>query len=218
MKNKTDLDIHHCVKDNAVSPVIGVMLMLVVTIVIAAVIASFATGLISGGSEEAPTTVLDVSLYRGNMKSAVIDSLSGDQLDTEDLLITVAYTLPEKYAGKNLPNGGKTIMHSIDGGLEPIPENDIKTDLNVSGTLYPFVHQTTNNDAEVSKRVVSETKFGEATLVSGSRLVFDLNYFAGFDLGQTNTYGINGLSKFRVTIVHKPSGTVIYDKDVRISS
>ena len=34
--------------DSAVSPVIGVMLMLVVTIIIAAVVSSFAGGLVSG--------------------------------------------------------------------------------------------------------------------------------------------------------------------------
>jgi len=40
-------------KDNAVSPVVGVMLMLVVTIILAAVVASFAGG-ISGNAETTP--------------------------------------------------------------------------------------------------------------------------------------------------------------------
>ena len=46
--------------EDAVSPVIGVMLLLVVTIVIAAVVAVFASG-VGSEAEPAPTTVLDVS-------------------------------------------------------------------------------------------------------------------------------------------------------------
>lgn len=46
--------------EDAVSPVIGVMLMLVVTIVIAAVVAAFASG-IGSNTEPAPTTVIDVT-------------------------------------------------------------------------------------------------------------------------------------------------------------
>lgn len=45
--------------EDAVSPVIGIMLLLVVTIVIAAVVAVFASG-VGADAEPAPTTVLDV--------------------------------------------------------------------------------------------------------------------------------------------------------------
>ena len=47
-------------KDDAVSPVVGVMLMLVVTIIIAAVVAAFAGGVMTS-QEPAPTAVLDVT-------------------------------------------------------------------------------------------------------------------------------------------------------------
>ena len=49
-------------KDDAVSPVVGVMLMLVVTIIIAAVVAAFASG-VTADVEKAPNTVLDVKIY-----------------------------------------------------------------------------------------------------------------------------------------------------------
>ena len=51
-------------KEDAVSPVIGVMLMLVVTIVIAAVVAAFAGGLATE-TESAPVAVLDADVYEG---------------------------------------------------------------------------------------------------------------------------------------------------------
>ena len=73
-------------KDDAVSPVIGVMLMLVVTIIIAAVVSAFATGL-GGDTEMAPTAALDVTVYsNGNVK---ITSLSGEQLVTKDIDVKI---------------------------------------------------------------------------------------------------------------------------------
>ena len=81
-------------KEDAVSPVIGVMLMLVVTIVIAAVVAAFAGGL-GGDVEMAPTAVLDISAHAkdGDGKNKLkITSLSGDALKTSDISIKVQDT------------------------------------------------------------------------------------------------------------------------------
>lgn len=62
--------------DDAVSPVIGVMLLLVVTIVVAAVVAVFASG-VGTGAEPAPTTVLDVTEIRdGGYSTGVTDTES----------------------------------------------------------------------------------------------------------------------------------------------
>jgi len=73
-------------KEDAVSPVIGVMLMLVVTIVIAAVVAAFAGGL-GSDVEMAPTAALDIDVYAdGKVK---IESLSGEALVTKDISIKV---------------------------------------------------------------------------------------------------------------------------------
>ena len=71
-------------KDDAVSPVIGVMLMLVVTIVIAAVVAAFAGGL-GSDVEMAPTAALDISATSdGKVK---ITSLSGEPLIMNEITI-----------------------------------------------------------------------------------------------------------------------------------
>ena len=73
-------------KEDAVSPVIGVMLMLVVTIVIAAVVAAFAGGL-GSDVEMAPTAALDIDVTSdGKVK---IESLSGEALVTKDISIKV---------------------------------------------------------------------------------------------------------------------------------
>jgi len=51
--------------DDAVSPVIGVMLMLVVTIIIAAIVSSFAGGL-GSSTEAAPTVAFTVDYSRSD--------------------------------------------------------------------------------------------------------------------------------------------------------
>jgi len=73
-------------KEDAVSPVIGVMLMLVVTIVIAAVVAAFAGGL-GSDVEMAPTAALDIDVFsNGKVK---IESLSGETLIKNDIEVKI---------------------------------------------------------------------------------------------------------------------------------
>ena len=69
-------------RDSAVSPVIGVMLMLVVCIIIAAVVSGFAGGL-AGGTGKAPQIALGAKVYNGT--SIMIDHQGGDPLAWENL-------------------------------------------------------------------------------------------------------------------------------------
>ena len=75
-------------KEDAVSPVIGVMLMLVVTIVIAAVVAAFAGGL-GSDVEMAPTAALDFDVYASD-KTVKVEHLSGEILIPNDITIKVS--------------------------------------------------------------------------------------------------------------------------------
>ena len=72
-------------KEDAVSPVIGVMLMLVVTIVIAAVVAAFAGG-IATDTEPTPSVVLSADAYEDKV---MIQSLSGDRLEIDKLSVNI---------------------------------------------------------------------------------------------------------------------------------
>ena len=85
-------------KDDAVSPVIGVMLMLVVTIVIAAVVAAFAGGLATE-TESAPVAVLDADVYAGDAK-LVLRSLSGDALKLDETAVSI-YSINGDLLAKN---------------------------------------------------------------------------------------------------------------------
>ncbi|MBQ3570230.1 MAG: type IV pilin N-terminal domain-containing protein [Methanocorpusculum sp.] len=73
--------------EDAVSPVIGVMLMLVVTIVIAAVVAAFAGGLATE-AEPVPAAVLDADVYAGD-QTLVLRSFSGENLRSDETNVKV---------------------------------------------------------------------------------------------------------------------------------
>ena len=96
-------------KDDAVSPVVGVMLMLVVTVIIAAMVVVFSSGL-AEDVEKAPSAVLDVqyypmlSTYAGGMAyitpSFRLSYLVGDtNLDTGLMTISSSWTVDgERYS------------------------------------------------------------------------------------------------------------------------
>lgn len=76
-------------KDEAVSPVVGVMLMLVVTIIIAAVVSGFAGGLAGGTSKSAQVSIkADYSQSTG----MAISHMGGDVINTLNTKIFVAPT------------------------------------------------------------------------------------------------------------------------------
>lgn len=89
-----------CRTESAVSPVVGVLLMLVVTIIIAAVVSGFAAGL-TGGTSKAPTASLEVHVKATELQGTIssgdyvpaltIRHMSGDVLPTKNLKVTTFF-------------------------------------------------------------------------------------------------------------------------------
>lgn len=195
---------------DAVSPVVGVMLMLVITIIIAAVAAAFASG-IADTTEKSPVATLKISMTASG-PNATIENLGGDTLVTKDLRIQTAYTVGTWGTANPNVNTGRVIAHIIDGGLAPIPENDINT----TTSEYPWTQQVTNNDDIITTRT-AENLFGTALLAPGTSITFDKDYFLGFDTSKrsgTSGYALSEGSVVHVTIIHTPSEAIIYDGDV----
>ena len=115
-------------KEDAVSPVIGVMLLLVVTIIIAAVVSMFATG-ISTDTEVAPSALLKAEVYSeiggytynditypgyGNV---ILSSVSGDEINLEKVVVTVynstnhaySFTHPSKSTSGQYLESGESV-------------------------------------------------------------------------------------------------------------
>lgn len=83
-------------RDDGVSPVVGVMLMLVVTIIIAAVVSGFSGGLLgSSSNQKTPTMSMDIKIantgsWVGSGFSATVIGAS-DPIQTKDLKIVTAW-------------------------------------------------------------------------------------------------------------------------------
>jgi len=97
--------------EDAVSPVVGVMLMLVVTIIIAAVVSGFAGGLAST-TEKAPTISMDVEIANGGTWSS--SHFYALVTGVEEGIPTGDLKLVTKWSAKNetgtLVSGGATVV------------------------------------------------------------------------------------------------------------
>ena len=100
--------------DCAVSPVVAVMLMLVVTIIIAAVISGFAGGLI-GDEEKAPMLAMDVSIknngyWSGSSFCARVTGVE-KAIPTSDLKLVTRWT--KVYSNGTTVDGGATVLPGV---------------------------------------------------------------------------------------------------------
>ncbi|MFC6771826.1 type IV pilin [Halorubrum pallidum] len=81
--------------DRAVSPVIGVILMVAITVILAAVIGTFVLGLGDQLGDTAPQASFSTSLEGGDASSGLdfdIEKTGGDDIDPADLRVTVGGT------------------------------------------------------------------------------------------------------------------------------
>ena len=88
--------------EHAVSPVVGVMLMLVVTIIIAAIVSAFGGGLLGGSTQKTPQLTVDTRIANGGYWSNSLFSMTvtgEDQvIPTKDIKLVTSWN-------KVLPNG-----------------------------------------------------------------------------------------------------------------
>ena len=208
-------------KEDGVSPVVGVMLMLVVTIVIAAVIAAFSSGLTTS-QEEGPVAAFSVEMSAANVSNTNDDYyvqlqlLAGDSLKTSELKIDTSYKVPSTFNGAPVKHAGEIIDHTIDGSLEHTEDNYIDTTLE----NYPFVHQTTSVEGSLQTTMLAASAVNnmytidKLTLKAGDKIRISKLEFLGFDTNDKTKYGFNEGSIVHVTITHIPSNKVLFDKDV----
>jgi len=226
--------------ESAVSPVIGVMLMLVVTIIIAAAVSAFAGGL-GDDVEVAPTASLDVRLYSLKNLGAmppwgdgyyapemVIRQVSGDPLPTKDLKIISYVTNAsgtvrgELYGEVAVPGKAEWNYYQPNQYCGPLYLNDMNR--------FP--------GGGVVNTTANACWFGNASAVMrpGDVLVTSGMHCGNYDdndppsnphenVGMNRIFGLNdGISSYdtafaegataKIRIVHVPSGKVIYDREV----
>ncbi|MBN1167841.1 MAG: type IV pilin N-terminal domain-containing protein [Methanospirillaceae archaeon] len=228
-------------KDDAVSPVVGVLLMLVVCLIIAAVVSGFAGGL-AGGTEAPPSASLDVDIYSSINAGAmppwgdgyyvpdlVIKHLSGDTLPTKDLEIKTYFT-----------NSTGTYKGGV-SSEETVAGDAAWTSFSASeycGVLYLNDQNRFGDDTIQDSDTGNDNWFGNvsATLRPGDIMLTPGNFCGNYDdndlpsaphknPGMDELFGVECSASYtefkpgsiaRIIILHKPSGKAIYDKEVVI--
>ena len=206
--------------DDAVSPVIGVMLMVVITVVIAGVIAAFGTGMVTD-IEPAPNVVLNVEIINYDRQldgmsytdlsgpDFRITHVSGDTLDTGDIELRFSWTAQgTKYHSSYSVN-------SIEGTQPMYMETASDWDI-------PF------GEAELEPGFVIKTRvkfLGDIATDSGQHIgsrYMDQIFNNGVVIAE-NSLTQKGIMEFLekgtkvdVTILHIPSNSIIYDKAVYV--
>jgi FlaG/FlaF family flagellin (archaellin) len=230
--------------EEAVSPVVGVMLMLVVTIIIAAVVSSFASGVITA-TEKAPSAVLDVKIYSaanvgGTMSKTyapdfTIDHLSGDALNTADLKLVFTWKNATGHIFRSIYDGPGMTNFSEDFSYYSYHNSSLYMNGNPSfawgvAALTTGSHvQTGANYLKQDFRADSSWGSGTVTTHKGSVFMDDL---MGRDIqddytplaagtGSSAATAEKGVMELlptstavQVTIIHKPTGAAIYEKEV----
>ena len=195
-------------KEDAVSPVVGVMLMLVVTIIIAAVVSGFAGGL-AGSTKAAPqasiAVKIDTAMSTGMgpaTPGATFTLLSGDSIPTSDIAIITYYTNKTGYVYKHDQTASSPAT-------------------NTGGTYATTYRVPILNDARLGYARSSNPlpDFGNYTWKTGDVLstnpasssqgLYDL---LGIDPSIETDFGPG--SVVDVKILHSPSGKYVYDKEV----
>ncbi|WP_235809590.1 type IV pilin N-terminal domain-containing protein [Methanofollis ethanolicus] len=193
----------------AVSPVIGVMLMLVVTIIVAAAVSAFAGGF-ADDQKETPVAQIDVQLKtEGSYPKLVFTHLGGDALDTGDLKIITYFHGYGKCGAHELSKEVLPVRkHTTDGSLDPmVPANNYDAaDYNagtgsfISNNGYPC---TVSNGKPVKY-------WGNSTMMPG-------DVYTTIDkasLESVITVRSVGDDLIEVEIIHIPSGKTIFSGEV----
>jgi len=201
--------------DEGVSPVVGVMLMLSVTVIIAAIVSAAAGGL-SGTEKQAPSAILDVHFYDNrsygggtfSSDTMTLEQVSGTPLQTKDLSISTYFR-----------NSSGMIKGSVMG------EKYVEVDSKNCGVLFINNPDRFGDPCQSTDTTGYQSWFGNssAVLMAGDVLVTPAQYF-----GSADNLAINSIlnidtatdkdyragAVINTKIVHIPSGQVIFDKDV----
>jgi len=233
--------------DDAVSPVVGVMLMLVVTIIIAAVVSGFAGGLI-GGQQKAPSMSMDVKIansgtWVGSGFTATVTSVS-EPIATKNLKIVTSWKSGKGVVGGNTSTPGtKSAYYMVpaSGGTGAlkimIPPFGSGPGVVAINPTAPYTEQQFGNYTLVQGTGLYANPFGTVSdkAIGGSSGASSMDGY-----GVTTPYAYNGSASISfldatqavlggnwqnlragdtvsVSVVHIPSGKVIFQKDVAVS-
>jgi len=227
--------------DEAVSPVVGVMLMLVVTIIIAAVVSGFAGSMI-GSKDKAPTIAMDVAIknagtFANSYFEAKVISVS-QPVNTSDLKMVTTWgknganhvstmvpgssltywTWSSNRTIKGAPWGYGPGVTAMNSGIPNNLEQEFGNYTLYGGTLM-YVVPAGQGGGFVNATNPASTGYGVVTPYTYT----GWTYAKGTSVDGMQTLLGDGWETLRsgdtvhVKLVYTPSGSVIFDKNVVVS-
>lgn len=211
---------------SAASPVIGVMLMVVVTVILAAAVSSYSTGMLKG-SEVVPSASFDVEMRVGipynnthNMSYIAITEVTGDMIPTSDLKII---TINPNARGQNktmevLPNSNNTFSGAFSGyGTSPFWNlGNFATSGQFFGEfiLEPGMTMVADEHSNYLSDYYWDEDVGSYMPYAGGRYKTGMQaMFADWGDNPSDSHSINSGDVVTVKIVHMPTNKVIFTKD-----
>jgi FlaG/FlaF family flagellin (archaellin) len=170
------------ISETAVSPVVGVMLMLVVTIIIAAVVSAFAGGL-TGAQQKAPSISMDVDIGNTGSDHSYFDihvNSVSDSINTKDLKLVTSWktTMRDNRSEelsptmKNVPNGttfsgGNTTLPNV---VNTVYHSCRKSTCSVANKVLPYGYGPGVASWGAFSSIPPDMYFGNYSLMSGTTL------------------------------------------------
>lgn len=187
--------------ENAVSPVIGVMLMIVVTVVIAAIVSAFAGG-VTEGSDTAPTASIQCKIVKESEDNAVLTfkHISGDSINTANLRIYISYT----------DDSGAPHLNRTSAGDNKVASGLTDSDGNSVSATIPYL-----TDVKVGDVGDSTTNFGNFMWKTGQ--ILSTGNSEGFEaIIGVSPSDIEIGDKFGIKLVDTDSQKAIVDQEVTV--
>jgi len=137
-------------EDRAVSPVIGVILMVAITVILAAVIGTFVLGLGDQVSESAPQAQFTFDYSDGATDSIEITHDGGDAIEAADLNVSISGA-----SGSGSPNAqflwttvgsSGTVSAGSSGTIDDTTVNGGSGDLDLSSATVRIIWSSSNSD------------------------------------------------------------------------
>ncbi|WP_336357738.1 type IV pilin N-terminal domain-containing protein [Haloarcula sp. CGMCC 1.6347] len=141
--------------DDAVSPVIGVILMVAITVILAAVIASFVLGLGDQAQQATPQASFSFDYEGGTERALTITHDGGDSISPKELYVRGSNMDNDTDNGDG--NTGQWTSDAVDGSLN----SDSEVTAGSSARLGDDADDGVPSDYEV--RVVYETQEGDSS-------------------------------------------------------
>lgn len=195
--------------EDAVSPVIGVMLMLVVTIIIAAVVSAFSGGLIGGTDQKAPTLTMDIKIsntgsWSGSGFTATVTSVS-TPIHTKNLKIVTSWKTGGVTGGATSQPLGTSVEVPMKSDWGAGGETQI-LDSNAPYGYGPGVNGTAGAQSHTNPFAQPDQQFGNYTFVQGTGLValpygsYHAMIPASQDQVDSGGYGVSDDTSYKYTV------------------